>query len=190
MTGEHAAYFKARLETMLQEGKARLQHLKEWGNSDVSKLGQGELSSYDQHTADAGSETYERARDLGLQEEIGRELEEVRDALERLERGEFGRCQSCGRSIPLERLEALPTARFCVECAQDQEEMSRLAAAPALRPSPTASLKEGWRSPAFGRDPHASPEVDDEGREEVWDDLALYPNADSYQDDPGRTALD
>lgn len=190
MTDKTAAYFKARLEAMLQEGKSRLQHLKSWSHDGAAQWGHGELSSYDQHTADAGSETYERARDLGLQEEVARELQEVQDALERLASGEFGLCQACSRRIPVERLEVLPTARFCVQCAQEQEEASRLAAAPALRPSPEASLKEGWRSPAFGRDPHAHPGVDDEGREEVWDDLALYPNADSYQDDPGRTALD
>ncbi len=41
---------------------------------------------------------------------------EVRDALDRLERGTYGLCQGCGAAIPLERLEVIPHARLCVEC--------------------------------------------------------------------------
>jgi RNA polymerase-binding transcription factor DksA len=42
-----------------------------------------------------------------------RELEEIDDALLRIRRGEYGRCEVCGRAIEIERLEAVPTARLC-----------------------------------------------------------------------------
>ena len=50
-----------------------------------------------------------------------RQLDEVNAALSRLEAGTYGVCERCSRPIPLARLRAIPTARFCVEC-QDIEE--------------------------------------------------------------------
>jgi hypothetical protein len=43
-------------------------------------------------------------------------IEEFTDALIRLENGRYGSCQSCGRPIPIERLEAIPQTRFCAAC--------------------------------------------------------------------------
>lgn len=48
-------------------------------------------------------------------------LGEVNAALERIDRGTFGRCESCNRVIPRARLEALPYARDCIACAAKNE---------------------------------------------------------------------
>jgi len=53
-------------------------------------------------------------------------LEEVERALNKMDRGEFGICECCDKSIPSKRLKALPWARFCLEC---QEKNDRLGAA-------------------------------------------------------------
>jgi RNA polymerase-binding transcription factor DksA len=45
-------------------------------------------------------------------------VEEVVAALDRMDRGTYGSCERCAASIPLERLEAVPHARFCVRCAE------------------------------------------------------------------------
>ncbi|GAC1315533.1 MAG: hypothetical protein NVSMB16_12560 [Acidimicrobiales bacterium] len=74
-----------------------------------------ELNIVDQHPADAGSETHDRSRDLGLLEQIESDLRDVEEALERLEDGTYGTCEVCGKPIPDERLEANPTARRDVE---------------------------------------------------------------------------
>jgi len=52
------------------------------------------------------------------------ELDEVSDALSRLEAGSFGLCERCGHAIPLARLRAMPAARSCVDC-QSREEKRR-----------------------------------------------------------------
>jgi DnaK suppressor protein len=52
------------------------------------------------------------------------ELDEIEDALVRLEAGTFGLCDRCGRAIPLSRLRALPMTRHCYDC-QQQAEMTR-----------------------------------------------------------------
>jgi RNA polymerase-binding transcription factor DksA len=45
-------------------------------------------------------------------------IEEIDAALGRIDRGAFGRCEQCEVSIPVERLEAMPHARFCVRCSE------------------------------------------------------------------------
>ena len=74
----------------------------------------GELSSYDQHQADMGTETFEREKDLSILEQVEAELADVEHALRRLDEGTYGTCEVCGRVIPDERLEAMPATRFCV----------------------------------------------------------------------------
>ncbi len=52
------------------------------------------------------------------------QLDEIEAAQGRLSAGTFGICEGCARAIPLTRLRAMPTARFCVEC-QAREETGR-----------------------------------------------------------------
>jgi len=75
----------------------------------------GELSSFDQHQADLGTETFEREKDLSLIAGMEDEISEIDAALERLEDGTYGKCEACGKPIGDERLEAVPAARFCIE---------------------------------------------------------------------------
>lgn len=82
----------------------------------------GELSSHDQHPGDAGTETFERTRDLAIEEQFESELREVQEALQRLDDGTYGRCQECGCKIADERLEIRPQARYCVEHQREMEE--------------------------------------------------------------------
>jgi RNA polymerase-binding transcription factor len=49
------------------------------------------------------------------------ELDEIEDALVRLEAGTFGLCERCGRAIQLARLRALPATRYCYDCQQKTE---------------------------------------------------------------------
>ncbi|WP_372663080.1 TraR/DksA C4-type zinc finger protein [Cohnella sp.] len=99
----------------------------------------GELSSYDNHPGDAGTETYERSKDLALLEREAFRLERVEAALERMDTGEYGHCAACGKFIPTERLEALPTAIYCIEHEPMQET------------SNTRPVEEVFLYPGFGR---------------------------------------
>lgn len=47
-----------------------------------------------------------------------RELSEIDAALERLERGTYGRCEGCSASIGRQRLRAIPEARLCIACSE------------------------------------------------------------------------
>jgi DnaK suppressor protein len=68
--------------------------------------------------ADSGQATAEKAKILSLAEGLVDTLHEVDAALERITKGTYGRCESCGAEIPAERLEARPVARLCVDCKQ------------------------------------------------------------------------
>ena len=84
-----------------------------------------ELSAYDQHPADMGSETFERTKDLSIIAQVEAELEDVDRAFRHLDNGTYGICEACGKAIEQARLEAIPTARFCVT---DQARAEREAA--------------------------------------------------------------
>src|SRR5690554_1120416 len=80
-----------------------------------------ELSAYDNHPADLGSETFERGKDLGLQDARRLLRGKIDEALERIDRGDYGSCMICGQEIPRERLEALPYAVNCLHCQEELE---------------------------------------------------------------------
>jgi len=77
----------------------------------------GELNSLDQHLADRASDTFDREKDRSIAEGLAEKLEEIGAALARIDDGEYGICQVCGREIADERLEAVPATRFCREHA-------------------------------------------------------------------------
>lgn len=81
----------------------------------------GEDSSYDQHSADLALPTFERAKDLGLKDGLEIGLNRIGLALDRLRRGDYGYCLSCGEEIPEGRLAAMPEAELCVRCQEKQE---------------------------------------------------------------------
>jgi len=74
-----------------------------------------ELSNYDQHPADAGSETFEREKDLSILEQLEADLAEIQAALRRIDEGTYGIDEVTGKPIAPERLEAVPTARTNVD---------------------------------------------------------------------------
>src|SRR3982751_469531 len=60
----------------------------------------GEISSYDQHQADMGTETFEREKDLSILEQVEAELADVEHALRRLDDGSYGTCEFDGKPTP------------------------------------------------------------------------------------------
>jgi DnaK suppressor protein len=66
--------------------------------------------------AAAASQVFEQQRDLALRDKSVAHLEDVEQAIERLDDGSYGRCIDCGEPIPGPRLEALPWAARCIAC--------------------------------------------------------------------------
>ncbi|HEX2092857.1 MAG TPA: TraR/DksA C4-type zinc finger protein [Longimicrobiaceae bacterium] len=83
-----------------------------------------DLSSYSFHMADQGTDAMEREKTFLFASKEGRYLYRVEEALRRLynDPDSFGICHGCGKEIPFERLDALPHARYCLECKLREEE--------------------------------------------------------------------
>ena len=104
------------LRSVLEAEQARL----------LAMIAQMEIESddnlgYGNHMADDATEAFEQAKDLALLQNAERLLEQVRNALRRLDDGTYGKCESCGKAIDPARLEALPHATLCLRCQQRLE---------------------------------------------------------------------
>ncbi len=76
------------------------------------------------HPAEVATEFVQKEIDLSMLEHVESEISDVERALERLDAGTYGQCESCSEQIPRERLEALPAARFCLSCETAQADPS------------------------------------------------------------------
>jgi RNA polymerase-binding protein DksA len=74
---------------------------------------------FDQGFADSAQITAERNRVLSIAQGLRANLDDVEHALRRMDDGTYGTCERCGREIALERLEAVPFARLCIECKRE-----------------------------------------------------------------------
>jgi RNA polymerase-binding transcription factor DksA len=71
---------------------------------------------FDEESGEGGTVTVDRERNLALSVQAGLAVEEIDDALKKIERKTYGDCERCHQPIPKARLRALPFARLCVAC--------------------------------------------------------------------------
>lgn len=90
-----------------------------------SRDASGELSGYSLHMADAGTDNFDREFALSLVSNEQEALYEIEESLKRLEAGTYGICEMCEKLIRKERLEAVPFARFCIQCQSGVEKDRR-----------------------------------------------------------------
>ncbi len=84
-----------------------------------------EASAFGMHQADAGSDAYDRDFALSLLSQEQDALYEIDQALKRIELGTYGICEMSGKPISHARLEAIPFARFTVECQSQLEKQNK-----------------------------------------------------------------
>jgi RNA polymerase-binding protein DksA len=75
----------------------------------------------DDDFADAGSATFERERDLSIQNNVRDLIDQMNRAIQRIEDGNYGTCERCGNPIEAARLKALPHALLCMDCKRREE---------------------------------------------------------------------
>ena len=93
--------------------------------AQLTEIGYGEAGGsrldYDSNFADSSQVTAEKSETEVLVTELKTALSDVNEALLRLENGTYGLCQACGRQISPPRLEAIPTVKYCIDCASGQK---------------------------------------------------------------------
>jgi RNA polymerase-binding transcription factor DksA len=126
MTKKMLGHFEKRL---LEERKRVLRELGHYDETfgSTEQGADGDLSSYSFHMADQGTDAMEREKAFLFASQEGRFLWHIDEALRRLYRSPetFGKCHNCGNDIGYDRLDALPHARFCIECKQREEDGKR-----------------------------------------------------------------
>ena len=95
----------------------KMNNLEEYGFSDEYSM---ELSSYDNHPADLGTEMFIMEQDKGLINKLNDTLYEIDTSIEDVETGNYGFCISCGKEIDEERLELIPYLQLCIDCSKSK----------------------------------------------------------------------
>ena len=123
-----------RLDPFIRKQKEKLLQLRDAMVDSMAGVAQGtlrsraegsEASAFGMHQADAGSDAYDRDFALSLLSQEQDALYEIDQALKRIELGTYGKCEMSGKPIPHARLEAIPFARFTVECQSQLEKQSK-----------------------------------------------------------------
>lgn len=111
----------ADVRAALQSDAERLQAEITAAEQEISQLLRqgGEGAGHDQ--ADVGSNTFERDHEMTMARNARENLTLVEAALTRIDKGQYGVCESCGQPIGKMRLQAFPRATLCMECKQRQE---------------------------------------------------------------------
>ena len=120
------AYTKKELEDLRQrlleeraELESQLTTIEETSFATSQSDMSGEVS-FDEENADAGTFTFERERDLSIENNVRDLMGKIDRALARMDEGQYGVCSRCGKPIEKARMKALPYVDLCIKDAQAQ----------------------------------------------------------------------
>jgi YteA family regulatory protein len=157
------------------EIKHTIEIMKENKTAEQDKYSPTELSNYDNHPADMGTEVFQVQFNNALRVHEEHELKDIDDALKRIDDGSYGKCEFCGIDIGIERLSVLPSARLCIDCEEDKP--VTLGILKMERPNEELI----WDAP-FGRKYLNKREDDENEGLDYLNDLVKYGTSDSPQD--------
>jgi RNA polymerase-binding transcription factor DksA len=126
LTEEELRHYEQLLRVRLRESGAEMEHLEETVLNTTPRDAAGDLSAYSFHMADLGTDAMERELSFQKAAKEGVQIKELREALKRLYRGEYGVCETCSMIIGRARLEAVPEARMCIRCREKEERRARM----------------------------------------------------------------
>lgn len=107
-------------EALLADLRSQLEAERDQLRNQLAELGfadGGAGLEYDGNFADSSQVTAERGEAEALAHTLQETLADVERALEKMDSGGFGVCEGCDQPIPEPRLEAMPAAKLCIDCA-------------------------------------------------------------------------
>jgi len=158
-------FFKRLLENKKDKLLDRIRFISENGLAMSMKESTGELSMYDNNSGDLGSELFERGKDFALREDAVLVIKAIDGALDKIKDGTYGECDICGKTIPLERLEAVPYTTVCFDCRLEVEHEPN----PSVRPVEEEILNDIYRQGHREDVERAGYSMED-----TWEDLSRY----------------
>ncbi|MDO7786200.1 TraR/DksA C4-type zinc finger protein [Desulforamulus aquiferis] len=125
LTRQQLDDYKYRLMNMRDHMLDRIERFNDTGLGDSMSKSTSELSTYDNHPADVGTEMFERSKDFALREQAMLTVGAIDDALEKMNNGQYGKCEVCGKDINPDRLDAVPYTTQCVACKSQDEDLPK-----------------------------------------------------------------
>jgi RNA polymerase-binding transcription factor DksA len=120
------AFTRVQKDKLLQLRDAMVDSMAGVAKDNLRSRAEGsEASAFGMHQADAGSDAYDRDFALSLLSQEQDALYEIDQALKRVELGTYGKCEMSGKPISRARLEAIPFARYTVECQSQLEKQNK-----------------------------------------------------------------
>ncbi len=119
LTAKELGDLKGRLEEERLELRDQLATIEEEAFAATQSELAGDVG-LDDESADAGTATFEREKDLSIENNVRDLLAKIDRALKRIDDGSFGTCDRCGKPIEKARIKALPYVDLCIKDAQAQ----------------------------------------------------------------------
>ena len=119
LTKKETEELRDRLRGERDELAAQLSTIEEDAFSSTQSELAGDVG-LDDESADAGTATFEREKDLSIEQNVRDLLHKIDAALKRIDDGSYGLCRRCGRPIEKMRIKALPYVDLCIKDAQAQ----------------------------------------------------------------------
>lgn len=117
MTRNKLTHFRKLLTDYADRANGTARGLEDQARTPVTGDAVGSTSNAPMHLGDAGTAMFNQELNATLLEHEEHVMTEIADALDRIEAGTYGVCDNCGKDIPAGRLEAVPYARLCIQCA-------------------------------------------------------------------------
>ena len=119
----NSRFIQSMSETLNNERKELRQELSSFTDKNTQVAGDyvAKKPEYGDSLEDGAQETEDYERELPIEHSLEKRLFEIEDALKRMKEGIYGICEDCHEEITSERLQALPSARYCMECAPKKE---------------------------------------------------------------------
>lgn len=169
MTDEQLKQIKDQLTEQKSSLEDRVEHTEEFDTT--------ELSNYDNHPADNATDLFDQERGMALTQFKEEELDDINAALAAIEEGTYGKCAVCGKDIPFERLEALPTALTCIDHADQNPDLT-------TRPPEEDVLQGSTQQPVEKEDGRLRDYTDS------FQDVEDFGSSDGPQDQPDEDPQD
>jgi DnaK suppressor protein len=118
----------ARFKKLIEDERVRVRRNLGMIEQEISDRTSNKSSGnqgYSNHMADIGSDAIEQEQAFLHASQETEYLQQLEDALKRIQDGTYGECEECGDKIPVKRLEAYLAATLCIACKSKQEKLQR-----------------------------------------------------------------
>ena len=117
LTTDEIDELRARLESERADLAAQLTTIEDQAFAATQSDMSGDVG-VDDESADAGTATFEREKELSIEQNVRDLIQKIDRALKRMDDGTYGICEVCGKPIEKARIKALPYVDLCIEDAQ------------------------------------------------------------------------